>query len=87
MLMNILSWVILGAIAGWLAGMIMKTGTGNIVTNIIVGIIGAFVGGFIASMVGVGSTGFSIVGLITAVVGAVVLLAVLGFIQKRKVLS
>lgn len=86
MLINIVSWIVLGAIAGWVAGMIMKTGSGNIVTNVIVGIIGAFLGGFLANLIGMGGDGaFSIMGLITAIVGAVVLLFVLGIVQRGKV--
>lgn len=83
---SLVIWLVLGAVAGWLAGMIMKTGTGSIVTNIIVGIIGAFLGGWLAGLIGVGSAtgGISIVSIITAVVGACVLLFVLGLIQKGK---
>ena len=84
--MSLIIWLVLGAVAGWLAGMIMKTGSGNIVTNIIVGIIGAFLGGWLAGMVGLGSAtgGFSVMSVITAVVGACVLLFVLGLIQKGR---
>ena len=85
MLVNILAWLVLGAIAGWVAGMIMKTGTGNILTNVIVGIVGAFLGGFLANMFGMGGAGaFSIAGVITAIVGAVVLLFILGIVQRGR---
>lgn len=84
MLVNIISWIVLGAIAGYVAGMIMKTGTGSIVTNVIVGIVGAFLGGIIARAVGMGAEGFSIMGLIIAIVGAVVLLFILGMVQKGR---
>ena len=82
---SLVIWLVLGAVAGWIAGIIMKTGSGSVVTNIIVGIIGAFLGGWIASLIGVGGAtgGFSIVSVITAVVGACVLLFVLGLVQKR----
>lgn len=84
--MSLVIWLVLGAVAGWLAGMIMKTGSGSIVTNIIVGIVGAFLGGWIASKVGVASAtgGLSIMSIITAVVGACVLLFILGLIQKGR---
>jgi len=64
----------------------MKTGSGSIVTNIIVGIIGAFLGGWIASLLGIGSAtgGFSIMSIITAVVGACALLFGLGLVQKGR---
>jgi len=85
MLVNILSWIVLGAIAGYVAGMIMKTGTGSIVTNVIVGIVGAFLGGFLARLVGLGGAeGFSVMGLIVAIVGAVALLFILGMVQKGR---
>jgi len=84
---GLLIWLVLGAVAGWIAGMIMKTGSGNIVTNIIVGIVGAFFGGWLASLVGIGSAtgGLSIVSVITAVAGACVLLFILGMIQRSRV--
>lgn len=72
--MNILLWIILGALAGWIAGAIMGTSRG-IVTNIIVGIIGAFLGGWLFNMFGTsGVTGFNVYSLLVAVVGAIVLL-------------
>jgi len=85
-IMSLVVWIVLGAVAGWIAGMIMKTGTGSILTNVIVGIVGAFVGGWIASLVGVGGEtgGFSIVSVITAVVGACALLFILGIVQKGR---
>ncbi len=83
---GLIIWLVLGAVAGWLAGIIMKTGSGNVVTNIIVGIIGAFLGGWLASMLGFASAtgGLSIASIITAVIGACVLLFVLGLIQKGR---
>jgi len=72
--MNILLWIILGALAGWIAGAIMGTSRG-LVTNIIVGIIGAFLGGWLFNMFGTsGVTGFNVYSLLVAVVGAIVLL-------------
>lgn len=83
---SLIIWLILGAVAGWLAGMIMKTGSGNVVTNIVVGIIGAFLGGWLANLIGVSSAtgGFSIMSVVTAVIGACVLLFVLGLLQKGR---
>ena len=84
---GLIIWLVLGAVAGWLAGIIMKTGTGSIATNIIVGIIGAFVGGWLASLLGLVSEtgGLSIVSIITAVIGACVLLFVIGMVQKGRI--
>lgn len=75
--MNILLWIVLGAIAGWVASMIMKTKQG-LVVDIIVGIVGAFVGGFLFNAFGAaGVTGFNLQSILVAIVGAVVLLAIL----------
>jgi len=80
--MNILLWVILGAVAGWIADMIMKSDHG-VIEDIILGIIGAFVGGFILNSLGQsGVTGFNIYSLIVAVIGAVVLIFLGRLIHK-----
>ena len=80
--MNILLWIILGAAAGWIADMIMKSSHGTI-EDIILGIIGAFVGGFIMESMGQpGVTGFNLYSLVVAVVGAVVLIFVGRLIHK-----
>lgn len=74
--MNILLWIIFGAIAGWLASLIMKTNAQQgALANIIVGVIGAFIGGFLVNLFGgAGITGFNIYSLAVAVLGAIVLL-------------
>ncbi|NJN96503.1 MAG: GlsB/YeaQ/YmgE family stress response membrane protein [Anaerolineales bacterium] len=80
--MGILVWIIFGAIAGWLAHIITGRG-GGLIANIIIGIIGAFIGGFLMSLVGGGGvTGFNLYSFFVAVLGAVVLLVVLGFIKR-----
>ena len=77
-----LIWLLLiGAAAGWLAGQIMKGRGFGLVGNIIVGIIGAWLGGWLFGVVGLSAYG-TIGMLITAVVGAVVLLYVVGLIKK-----
>jgi uncharacterized membrane protein YeaQ/YmgE (transglycosylase-associated protein family) len=73
----LLIWLIVGAVAGWLAGMIVKGGGFGLVGDIIVGIVGAVVGGWLLSRLGV-SVGSGLVSVIaTATIGAVALLAVL----------
>lgn len=77
---NIIVWIIIGAIAGWLASIVMKTNRSQgLLTDIIVGIVGAFIGGFILDVldIGGGVTGFNIGSILTAFIGAVILLAVL----------
>ena len=80
--MNILLWVILGAVAGWIADMIMKSDHG-VIEDVILGVVGAFVGGFILNFLGQsGVTGFNIYSLIVAVIGAVVLIFLGRLIHK-----
>jgi uncharacterized membrane protein YeaQ/YmgE (transglycosylase-associated protein family) len=78
--LNILAWIIVGGIAGWLASLVVQ-GTGlGILGDIIVGIVGALIGGFIISLLLPGSFGFSgfnIGSLIIAFIGAVILLLIL----------
>jgi uncharacterized membrane protein YeaQ/YmgE (transglycosylase-associated protein family) len=71
--MNILAWVILGGIAGWVASLIMKTdGSQGIFMNIIIGIVGAFIGGILFGFLGGdGITGFNLYSLFVATMGAV----------------
>jgi len=79
--MGIIIWLLIGAVAGWLAGNIMKGGGFGLVGNIIVGIVGAIIGGFVFGLLGFGTT--SMLGsLITAVVGAVILLYLVSVVKK-----
>ena len=82
--MGILSWIVIGGLAGWAAGFVTKRSMGIIVT-IIVGIIGAVAGGWVLTAVtnGPGLTGFSVRSFLVAFAGAVVLLFVYGLIQGR----
>lgn len=79
---GIVIWLVLGAVAGWLAGIIMKTGSGSVLRNIIVGIVGAFLGGILFSLLGLSAGGGLIGSIITAVIGAVALLFGLRLIGK-----
>ena len=71
----------IGAVAGLLAGVIMKGGGFGLLGDIVIGIIGAFIGGFLFSLLGI-SAGGLIGQIITATVGAVVLICVLRLIKK-----
>ena len=74
---GLIAWLIVGLIAGWLAGQFMKGSGYGLVGDIIVGIIGAFIGGFLASFLGLsGSTGL-IGSIVVAFIGAVILIAIL----------
>ena len=83
--MSIIGWVVLGALAGWVASIIMgRNDRMGCITNIVVGIIGAFLGGFIFNLFGgAGITGFNFWSFLVAVVGAVVLLAIVGLFTRR----
>ncbi len=80
-LTSLLIFLALGAVAGWLAGLIMKGGGFGLIVNIIVGIVGAVIGGWVFSFFGFESAGL-IGSIITAVVGAIILLAVIGLFKK-----
>jgi len=79
--MGLIMFLIIGAVAGWLAGNLMKGGGFGVVGNIAVGVIGAFLGGFLFSILGLSTSGY-LGSLIMATVGAVVLLFVVGLIKK-----
>jgi uncharacterized membrane protein YeaQ/YmgE (transglycosylase-associated protein family) len=78
--LDLIGWLIIGAIAGWLASMVMGRGGYGLVGDIVVGIIGAFIGGFVARLLNVAGPAaadpFSWVSLIFAIVGAIILIAV-----------
>lgn len=84
--MGWLAWLIVGALAGWLASIVMKTNAQQgLLLDIIVGIVGAFVGGFLFNTLGVtGVTGFNIWSVFVAFVGAVVLLGLLRLVTGRR---
>ena len=84
--MGILSWIVLGGIAGWLASIITKRNDQmGCITNIIAGIVGAAVGGWVFSLFGgQGITGFNLPSLLVAFVGAVIVLAVVNLFTRRK---
>jgi uncharacterized membrane protein YeaQ/YmgE (transglycosylase-associated protein family) len=87
--MNILIWLIVGGVVGWLASLIMRTDAQQgILLNVIVGIIGALIGGWVISpMVGVGTIneGLSIGSFLVSLVGAVVLLAIVNLFRRGRV--
>lgn len=88
--MNLILWIVVGGVLGWLASLVMKTdpqqGT---ILNVVVGIVGALVAGFvIAPMFGTGTintSDFSVSGLIVSFLGAVVLLALVNLIRRGAV--
>ena len=79
---SIIVWLIIGAIAGWLAGLIV-TGYGfGLVGNIVVGIVGAFIAGWLLPRLNIYIGGGVIAEIINAVIGAVILLLIVGFLKR-----
>lgn len=71
--MNLIIFLLIGALAGWLAGQIMQGSGFGILGNIVIGVVGSFIGGFAFSLLGF--TSWNLLGsIITATVGAVILL-------------
>jgi len=81
--MGWLWFLLIGAIAGWLAGLLAQGRGFGILGNIVVGVIGALVGGFVFSLAGI-QAGTTLGSLITATVGAVILLAALRFATRGR---
>ncbi len=83
--MNIIAWIIFGALAGWVAGLISGHRRMGCLTDIIVGIIGAFIGGTVVELLTGGDFvfHFNLISFIVAVVGAIILLAIVGLFRRR----
>lgn len=79
--MELLIFLLIGALAGWAAGLVMKGRGLGVLGNIIVGVIGSYLGGWLLPKLGV-SFGGSIGTFITAFIGAVILLALVGLIKR-----
>ena len=84
--MSIIAWIVLGLVAGWLAGMVMRGGGYGIVGDIVLGILGALIGGWVTGMVtGQDVTlGFNLPSLLIAVLGAVVLIGLSRLVTGRR---
>ncbi|WP_233805745.1 GlsB/YeaQ/YmgE family stress response membrane protein [Paraburkholderia sp. HP33-1] len=79
---GIIAWIIIGAIAGWLAGVLVKGGGFGLIVDIIVGIVGAFIGGWLAGVLHISLGSGWIGSIITAVIGAVILLFVIRLVRR-----
>lgn len=84
-LWSIITWVVVGGLAGWVASKITKTDASQgVFGNIVAGVIGAFVGGFLVGLLGgAGFTGFNIWSFLVALIGAVVVLLIWKAITGR----
>ena len=79
---GIIVWLIIGAIAGWLAGRLVKGGGFGLVGDIVVGIVGALIGGWLADALHIDIGSGFIASIITAIIGAVILLVILRAIRR-----
>ncbi|RQH08862.1 GlsB/YeaQ/YmgE family stress response membrane protein [Paraburkholderia dinghuensis] len=79
---GLIAWLIIGAIAGWLAGVLVKGGGFGLIVDIIVGIVGAFIGGWLAGVLGISVGGGWISSIITAIIGAVILLFIIRLFRR-----
>jgi uncharacterized membrane protein YeaQ/YmgE (transglycosylase-associated protein family) len=80
--MDFVWFILIGIVAGWLAGLIMKGGGYGLLGDLLVGVIGAVLGGWLFGLLGIGSSGGLIGSLITATVGAVVLVVLLRLVRR-----
>ncbi|MGC1547498.1 MAG: GlsB/YeaQ/YmgE family stress response membrane protein [Rhodanobacter sp.] len=79
---DILAWLIIGAVAGWLAGLLVKGGGFGLLVDIVVGIVGAFIGGWLSGVLGVSIGSGLIASIITATIGAAILLYVVRMFKR-----
>ncbi|MEK7660162.1 MAG: GlsB/YeaQ/YmgE family stress response membrane protein [Patescibacteria group bacterium] len=82
--MDIILWILFGALVGWVASLIMKTdGQQGAILNIVVGIVGAVIGGWIMEMLGASSGGgFNLYSFVVALLGACVLIAIVRAVRR-----
>ena len=88
--MNLIIWLVVGGLVGWIASMIMRTDAQQgVILNVVVGIISALLGGWLlAPMFGTGtinSNDFSLPGLVVSLLGAIILLAIVNLVRRGRV--
>ena len=85
--MSIIAWIVLGLVAGWLAGMVMRGGGYGIIGDIVLGVLGALIGGWLWGVLTQTDVtlGFNLPSLLVAVLGAVVLIALSRLVSGRRV--
>jgi uncharacterized membrane protein YeaQ/YmgE (transglycosylase-associated protein family) len=79
---GIIVWLIIGALAGWIAGKLIKGGGFGLIGDIIVGIVGALIGGELSNLLGISLGSGFIASVVTAIIGAVILLFILRMIKR-----
>lgn len=84
--MNIIIWLIVGGVIGWLASIVMRTDAQQgIFLNIVVGIVGAFIGGLILSGGSINNTPLNLTSFLVSLLGAVILLAIVNLVRRGRV--
>ena len=80
--MGFIVWLIVGGVAGWLAGLIIRGYGFELIGNIIVGIVGAFIAGWLLPRLGIVIGGGTLGEIINAIIGAIILLLIIGLIRR-----
>ncbi|KQM68167.1 transglycosylase [Sphingomonas sp. Leaf17] len=84
--MNLIIWLVIGGIIGWLASIIMRTDAQQgIFLNIVVGVVGAFIGGLIISGGSINNAPLNITSFLVSLVGAIILLAIVNLVRRGRV--
>lgn len=84
--MNLIIWLLIGALVGWLASIVMRTDAQQgALLNIVVGIIGAIIGGFLLGGPTINSNALNLTAIVVSFVGAVVLLAIVNLVMRGRV--
>ena len=81
-LTGLLIFLLIGAVAGWLAGVILKGGGFGLIGNIIAGVVGSFVGGWLFKTLGISLAAGLLGTILTAAIGAIVVLLVVGLLRR-----
>ena len=79
---SLIVWLIVGGVAGWLAGLVVKGYGFGLIGNIVVGIVGAFIAGWLLPRLGIVIGGGIIASIINALIGAIILLVIIGFFKR-----
>jgi len=84
--MEIIMWLVVGGVIGWLASIIMRTdGQQGIILNIVVGIIGSFIGGLIFSQGDINNAPLTVMTFLVSLVGAIILLAIVNLVRRSSI--
>jgi uncharacterized membrane protein YeaQ/YmgE (transglycosylase-associated protein family) len=83
MLLNLLIWLVVGGVVGWLASLVMRTdGQQGVLLNIVVGIVGAFIGGLILNRGTINEAPLNLTAFLVSLVGAIILLAIVNLFRR-----